>query len=378
MPGGRQQRRAQAQPWYCKWCEHKPTGTPWINRADHMWCGQCGLPKGSAFKGHPPAKGPPATRSPAAASARELALTKQLAEMQKRVDELAKGTANGGGAADAGGTEPPAATPPWAKTTDERKRLDDINNFLKSSLLGDTEMDRQVRAQYVKERDELQGRLEAAKPLEKNVDTLSNKLKEARREQTSRQSRREAAEAAVEKAQQALEKARSDEAESTQTILELETRLRGVIDKATPNSSGAPKLTDVVSGLGTTVEQLGNIVQSLGGGEQFAADLATMAACIGRFKEGAAAAEVQAPEQAPQEPQHAAPEAAMQVDETAQGSVDELDAATCRQHLRSCGIEVPVPSEGVDDDPAPLREQLKRQLSSFYSVHKKLKKADSA
>ena len=339
-----------------------------------MWCGQCGLPKGSAFKGHPPAKGPPATRSPAAVSAREQALSKQLAEMQKRVEELANGGANGGGAGAAGGAE----SPPWAKPTDERKRLDDINNFLKSSLLGDSELDRQVRAQYVQERDALQGRLETAKPLEKNANILSNKLKEARREQTARQSRREAAEAAVQKAEQALEKARSDEAESAQTILELETRLRGTIDESIPCSNGAPKLTDVVSGLGTTVEQLGAIVQSLGGGEKFAADLATMAACIGRFKdEVAAAAEAQAPEQAPQEPPPAAPEPAMQVDETAEGQVDELDAATCRQHLKSCGIEVPVPTEG-EDDPGPLREQLKRQLNSFYSVHKKLKKADSA
>ncbi|CAK0872716.1 unnamed protein product, partial [Prorocentrum cordatum] len=223
-------------------------------------------------------------------------------------------------------------------------RLDDINAFFKSSLLGDTEMDRQVRAQYVKERDELQARLEAAKHLEKNANALSNKLQDARRNQAACQAKRESAELAVQKAQQALEQAREDETEPATAILELETRLRG----------------------------------ALGGGEKFAADLATMAACVGRFKGEAAAAQAQAapreqgPEAAPGG-MPGAPGPDMEVGESAAGDVDDLDAETRRQHLKSCGVEVPVPAEG-GDDPAPLRGQLKRQLNSFYTVHKKLKK----
>ena len=118
--------------------------------------------------------------------------------------------------------------------------------------------------------------------------------------------------------------------------------MRVVVAQGTPSTAGAPKLTDVIEGLGTTVGQLDTIVRALGGGERFAADLATMAACVGRFKDEAQVAMPQAEEGPPAsaEPQAAAP--SMEVDESATNNVDELDAATCRAHLKSCGIEVPV------------------------------------
>ncbi|CAK0792581.1 unnamed protein product [Prorocentrum cordatum] len=152
-------------------------------------------------------------------------------------------------------------------------------------------------------------------------------------------------------AQQALEQAREDETESAIAIPELETRLRGLVAQGTPSSNGSPNLTDVIPGLGTTVDQLGAIVQALGGGEKFAADLATMAACVGRFKDEAAAAQAQA---APEEqgPEAAlggmpgTPEPDMEVDESAADDVDDLDAAgeptsAAARAARALGLDDP-------------------------------------
>eukprot|EP00959_Pyramimonas_sp_CCMP1952_P424385 8888841-Pyramimonas_sp.AAC.1 len=77
-------RAAQADPWYCKWCTHKPSGTPWINRADKKSCAMCGLPKGPAFKGVPPPEAP-VKRADTLVSAREEALTNQVAELQQQM-----------------------------------------------------------------------------------------------------------------------------------------------------------------------------------------------------------------------------------------------------------------------------------------------------
>ena len=75
-----QRRAAQAEPWYCKWCVHKPSGTQWINRADKQSCSLCGLPKGTSFKGVPPPK-IPVKRADGLVAAREDALTKQVKEL---------------------------------------------------------------------------------------------------------------------------------------------------------------------------------------------------------------------------------------------------------------------------------------------------------
>ncbi|CAK0846510.1 unnamed protein product, partial [Prorocentrum cordatum] len=54
--------------------------------------------------------------------------------------------------------------------------------------------------------------------------------------------------------------------------------------------------------------------------------------------------------------------------------IDEMDAPTCREHLRSCGLEVPAPGDVDDDDEAPvLRDRLKRHLANAQGLAKKLK-----
>eukprot|EP00959_Pyramimonas_sp_CCMP1952_P069534 1451378-Pyramimonas_sp.AAC.1 len=49
-----------------------------------------------------------------------------------------------------------------------------------------------------------------------------------------------------------------------------------------------------------------------------------------------------------------AEEMAVDQEEEAHKHIDEMDAPTCREHLRSCGLEVPAPGDVDDDDDAPV------------------------
>ena len=105
-----------------------------------------------------------------------------------------------------------------------------------------------------------------------------------------------------------------------------------------------------------------------------------MAAAMGKLQQAAADAQPPPPPEAAAAPP--AEEGGMQVDAGAEAAdeartnqnVDNLDAATCREHLKSCGINHHVP-EGEEDDPAPLREALKRHLSLVSGLHKRIKTA---
>ena len=290
-----------------------------------------------------------------------------------------------------GGVAPPREAPapagvkehPWTTQApaDEakRKRINDINAVLK--CLGSAELDQTVHAKFVAERDDLQAQLQAAKPLEANVTSVSNQLKAARSKQAACKAKCDAAEEALQKAKAALDQALSEEVAASQHIIELEARMRNIVGKVTPvTTGGAPSLEAFIPGMETTISQFEKLVQQLGGGDRFAADLAAMAAAMGKLKQVAADAEPPPRPPEPEAPQAEEGGGGMQVDAETEAAdeaktyqnVDGLDAATCREHLKSCGINHPVPTEG-EDDPVPLREELKRHLSLVSGLRKRIK-----
>eukprot|EP00959_Pyramimonas_sp_CCMP1952_P031466 659831-Pyramimonas_sp.AAC.1 len=68
------------------------------------------------------------------------------------------------------------------------------------------------------------------------------------------------------------------------------------------------------------------------------------------------------PAQEPPECEADASQMEMDVDdyETTSKHIDDMDASTCREHLKECGVDVPVPGDVESEDDAPaLRDQLK-------------------
>ncbi|CAK0871605.1 unnamed protein product, partial [Prorocentrum cordatum] len=366
---GPKQRVENAQPWMCKWCVHKPTGTAWINRSDHKWCAQCNLPKGSAFGGVPPPKVPVA-RSPAMQSQREVALARQLADLQRQMQQMQQPSTGNDAAS--------ASTPPWATDASpqaaRRTRLAEIGNILKSLGTADAE----YRDKLLAERTSLQEQLQSEKPLESNVSAQNRKVTEARKKKANCAAKVQAAMEAVEKAKEALAKAEAADTEAATNLLSLENELREIVARGLPVGGEAkpPTLSTVIPGLKSTVSQLGEVLQSLGGSERFAAGMQAMAEMVAKLEQEPTEANQPPPPAAEPAEQTAeeAEEMAVDQEEEAHKHIDEMDAPTCREHLRSCGLEVPAPGDVDDDDDAPvLRDRLKRHLASAQSLAKKLK-----
>ncbi|CAK0906391.1 unnamed protein product, partial [Prorocentrum cordatum] len=324
---------------------------------------------GSAFGGVPQPK-VPVVRSPAMQSQREVALERQLADLQRQLQQLQQPAADTGTA--------PAPVPPWATEASpqaaRRTRLAEIGNILKS--LGTADAD--YRAKLLAERTALQEQLQSEKPLESNVIAQNRKVTGARKKKANCAAKVQAARDAVEKAKDALAKAEAAETEAATNLLSLENELRDIVARGLPVGGEAkpPTLSTVIPGLKTTVSQLGEVLQSLGGSERFAAGMQAMAELVAKLEQEPAAAQQPPPPAAEPEDQAEEDDEEMAVDqeEDAHKHIDEMDAPTCREHLRSCGLQVPAPGDVDDDDEAPvLRDRLKRHLASAQSLAKKIK-----
>eukprot|EP00959_Pyramimonas_sp_CCMP1952_P051882 1084644-Pyramimonas_sp.AAC.1 len=81
-----------------------------------------------------------------------------------------------------------------------------------------------------------------------------------------------------------------------------------------------------------------------------------MAELVAKLEQEPAAAQQPPPPAAEPEDQAEEDDEEMAVDqeEDAHKHIDEMDAPTCREHLRSCGLQVPAPGDVDDDDEAPV------------------------
>ena len=370
-----QRRAANAEPWYCKWCVHKPSQSPWINRADRQSCSMCNLPKGSAFKGTPPAKAP-VKRAVSLVSAREDALSKQIKELQKQMAQLGGGTA--------AGTSSPA--PPWTKGTEQpaappssaspkRARLAKLGRIL--AELEDE--DAEAKATYSAERERIIAEMAADKPVEDNVASLNSRLRGSRTKLTAIMAKIKSAEDMVKQAQEVVDSAQLEREAAEQQILELEDKLRQAVIPTIPvGADGKPSLQSIIPGLEATVQQFDAVIRALGGTDRFAGDLRAMSAVVEKLK--AEQPQPQTPSvPEPEEPERKTDTDSMHVDEDASiNSIDGMDADTVREHLKECGLAAdskPVDGSAEDEErtATELRERLKRHLQQSFKTFKKLR-----
>ena len=84
------QRRAWAQPWYCKHCWSPSGKDKWWNRADCEKCTKCGQHKSTAFAGHKQPLVPSKSVSQNVATPSGAATTKLEKELKRCKDALAQ------------------------------------------------------------------------------------------------------------------------------------------------------------------------------------------------------------------------------------------------------------------------------------------------
>ena len=333
----------------------------------------CNLPKGSAFKGTPPAK-VPVKRAVSLVSAREDALSKQIKELQKQMAQLGVGTAAGTSSPAppwAKGTEQPAAPPPSASP--KRARLAKLGRIL--AELEDEDAD--AKATYSAEKEKIIAELAAEKPVEDNVASLNSRLRGSRTKLTAIMCKIKSAEDMVKQAQEVVDNAHLEREAAEQQILELEEKLRQAVVPTIPvGADGKPSLQSIIPGLEATVQQFDAVIRALGGTDRFAGDLRAMSSVVEKLK--AEQPQPQTPA-APEEPERKTDTGPMHVDEEANiNSVDGMDADTVREHCKECGIAAdskPVDGSAEDEEKTAneLREQLKRHLQQSFKVFKKLK-----
>ena len=362
-------RAARREKWLCKSClgrDHKP----YVNFADKLCCNSCGLAKSVVFGGPvkpsvPSRPAPWATGGKAAGS-----LSVQLLEMQKQVQSLttqlkqakAKPPESTALTASAEAGEGDAG----AESSAVKKRLDELDGFVKQLAGVDTPEVAKLVEQYKSEQVKLRAQLFQEKPPSLRLKSLGFKITKVEQQITKQQAGRELKQAQLVALQAELATQDDALAESRKQLLELEgqrAQLYGAMPQPPEAAPGAGAGGDESS---WTLPKLEQVLLGAGAPPDLQKDVVTL---VDRMRQHRQAQEQQARAEREaaqaQQKQHddeaaGKADAAMDADEgeaQEEESVDQATAEELRDFLRESGADIPNAAEASEEE---LRAAVKR------------------
>ncbi len=252
---GQKQRRDQRSAWYCKSCVNV-RGDQWLNFSDRLQCWKCSKPKTQCMD-HKRRPDPPTPAPPSKGVQAELAaLRKKVAEYERKPQATAKK-----GGEDEGEEEDDETT-----MEDIRASIEDKEHDLQLCRLVKTKEGKEYKAKLEKEIAELKAQANARKPLQSQLQGLTNRIAKVEKAIGKRRASIEDQEAAIKKLQEQLQ-------EDKVALVAQETEMDELVQQqvallATTSPQPPTDLTDAVPGYGITWTGLGELLAKIGlGGE---------------------------------------------------------------------------------------------------------------
>ena len=359
-PGARAARRDK---WLCKSCLGRDN-KPYVNFADKLCCNCCGLAKSVVYGGPVKAASPSQSALRAQGGGRgngSGSISAQLLEMQKQVraltSELKLAKAK---APEAGGTPNGAENGEGDAGAESavKKRLDELDGFIKQLAGVDTPEVAKLVEQYKAEQAKLRTQLFQEKPPSQRLKTIGFKITKVEQQITKQQNAREAKQAQLEALQAEIASQDAVLAESRKQLLELEhqrVQLCGALPQPPTGPPGDAAGGDESS---WTLPKLEQVLLAAGAAPDLQQEVATV---VGKIRQHRQTQEQQAQAKREADDKQAA-EAAAQAASTQQDaamagaegevqeeeSVDQASADELRDYLRESGAVFPGAAEASE------------------------------
>lgn len=254
--------------WYCKFCKTKGD-QPFWNYPDKLACHKCHGSKSSCFLRNVPPKSP-VQRTPVGESARFAAMQRKQQELEATIRQLKldnKKVGNvGNGKKDDEGDEDMEEDDGQDNVQENEEDLRLELEVLDKEILG---LDKLVTAkakdlatELRAEREVISKKLREAKPVDKQIQVLANKVSKATRALAKQQASIQEQEVKLAELTDKIAKEREKEVELEVALAEAQAQMANLSTRAAITPPKSP--TDKVPGLDCTLAHLGVVLAQLG------------------------------------------------------------------------------------------------------------------